>query len=239
MTEEQNSQINEQVRALETLHNDSSLFFEQLQTQFGKNNFTEFLMLIQFKRAIRFLLSYIILIKNGLSEPSMAIIRSIFETSLLIRWLIQDTKNVTKYYKEGKSNARIVLENLVNNKYFPEDKQKTLEDALSKYDKEKIIFTKWKDIAKETGMLEIFNFVYPVLSSMSHGSLMSIGGQVDKKEISADSDYINISASLPLANNFMIDCYILCAEWMYNKRIRPVPNLSLLLTKLDVLTDKE
>ncbi|HEY5534396.1 MAG TPA: DUF5677 domain-containing protein [Ignavibacteria bacterium] len=233
MTEEQYLLLEGQIIALDILYKDSSLFSEQLQSQFGKTSFDEFILLILFKRVIKFLRAYIILIKNGLSEPSMSIVRSIFETDLLIRWCIKDKDNVKKYFKEGKSSAIIMLDNLTKNKYFSTEKQKTIEEALNKYNKEKINFTKWKDIAKDTGMLEIFNFVYPVLSAMSHGSLMSISGQVEEKEISIDSDFVNISASLPLANNFVVDCYTLCGEWMYNKNIRPVPNLLTLLLKLD------
>lgn len=82
-------------------------------------------------------------------------------------------------------------------------------------------------------MLEIFKFVYPVLSAMSHGSLMSISSHIEKKEISEDTDFINISASIPLANNFTNDCHILCSEWIYNKKIRDVPDLTNLLSKLN------
>jgi len=225
--------IETQAKSLEKLFDDISFTIDKLENASNKNNFQEFLIVILLKRTLKFLNAYLILIRKNLSEPSMAIVRSIFEASLLIRWCLIDQENVKKYLKVGQSSASKMIENLINNKYYDGDKQKKLEEAYAQSNKDKVSYTQWKEMAKVTGMTEIFNFVYPVLSAMSHGSLMAISAQVEKSDLSEDVDSINIAASIPLANNFANDCYILCGEWIYNKKIRPAPNLRDLLFKFE------
>jgi hypothetical protein len=177
------------------------------------------------KRALRFLRAFIILSRNDLGEPAMAVVRSILEADLLIRWCLADGENVRKYLKEGLSGAYKVIKNLMDKDYYKGDKQKELVDAFEKMKNYDMNYTQWKKIANITGMNEIFDLTYPVLSAMAHGSLMSVSGQIENKDISKDSDPILIDASIPLANTFSSDCRALVAEWIYTKRIIAVPNL--------------
>lgn len=124
MKDEERKIIEPQIDALKRLYEDCLLSSKQLENAYNKSDFRELLIIILFKRALKFFEAYIILIRNELSEPSMSLVRSIFEASLLIRWSLKDEKNVRKYFKEGLSSYNKVLENLVKKNYFKGEQQK-------------------------------------------------------------------------------------------------------------------
>jgi hypothetical protein len=231
MTEEQKILITNKLEILDNLYNESELITEQLLLIYNVNDKRHFIIMVLLKRANRFLRGYINLVRSELSEPGMALVRSIFEANLLIRWCLKDENNAIKYKDEGISEVMRMFKNLSNKNYFDESKQRTINITLEKYKDKKDSFTKWKTFAKETGMTDHFNVFYPLLSAMSHGSLMSISGQVEKKEISGDSDFIVINASINVANNFIRDCFLLCSEWIYNSKIHEVLNLEKLINE--------
>jgi len=188
-------------------------------------------LFISLVRTIKYFEAYLQLARSGFGEPAAALLRSIYEASLWMRWSLQSKQNAEIYFGASKGEAIRMLKKLLNrgliqlNKY-PEEK--VAREMLNSHLKA-VKLPSWDELARQSGLEDLHALIYPQLSAMSHGSLLFIGGRNNIISPVADSE--NILSFIPVANNIFRDCYILCEEWILHGRLHPVPDFRKLMAQ--------
>ena len=195
---------------LEKLFKDVRHNYDYLVSIRKPKNLQHQILLLSLSRAIKYFDAYLLLAKNGYGEPGISLLRSIFEASLWMRWILISNANAERYYNSSKGEAiRIAQKNIgrglakIKNAPDPEIMKKMLEDEARKN-----TLPKWEDMAKETGMMDLYVLVYKMMSAMSHGTFLFLGERFMDQRISPDPDYKNIEPYYEVANNLLRDCYI-------------------------------
>jgi hypothetical protein len=228
-----NEEILSKIKILEDLYQEAIGKYEYLVLKRNKDDLQHQILLLSLSRACKYFNAYLMLIKNGFGEPAVNLVRSLFETSLWMRWVIIDRENAKKYHEAGKGEAvRIANLNVgrglakldgVDN---PELAKKMLADESRKNR-----LPEWKDLAKDTGMMDLYAIFYKYTSAMCHGTLLFLGERIENdKTFSPYPDNGNILPYIPMANNIFRDCALVAEIWIMENKIREVPNVKKLYT---------
>jgi len=219
------------VEHLENLFKDVRHNYDYLVSKRKPDDLQHQILLLSLSRIIKYFDAYLLLSKNGFGEPGITLLRSLFEASLWMRWILISKENAQKYFDSSKGEAiRIAQRNYgrgllkIENAPEPEIIKKMLEDEAKKY-----ILPKWEDITKDTGMMDLYVLVYKMMSAMSHGTFLFLGEKFMDQRVSPDPDYKNIEPFYEIANNLLRDCYIVAEMWIEENKIREVPNVKELL----------
>lgn len=212
---------------LQILHEELKHVYDDLINKHNRDNLSHKILLILLARVCKYFSSYLILIKEGFGEPASNLIRSIFESSLWMRWILLDNSNAQKYFDLSKGEASRLASSNIGTGYFkiknapdPDAFKSLLEDE-SKNNKT----PQWVDLAKETKMTLHYKLFYKPLSVMSHGTMMFLGERLVDKEIGPDPDDKNILPFFSLANNFTRDYMLVSKYWILEGKIREVPEI--------------
>ncbi|MCK9209730.1 MAG: DUF5677 domain-containing protein [Ignavibacteriaceae bacterium] len=193
-------------------------------------------LFINLVRVLKYFDSYLLLVQKGYGEPAAALLRSIYEANIWMRWSLVKPENAQLYFDGSKGDALRMIEKLLSrnlaklsNAPDPEIVREQLRNKLKEWR-----LPRWDDMAVECGMGDIHAYVYPFLSAMSHGSWLFIGERLlDDKSVSPLPDEKNIEPFIPIANNILRDCYLLCDKWIRNKKLHPLPDFRNLMTCLE------
>jgi hypothetical protein len=191
-------------------------------------------LFVNLVRVLKYFDSYLLLVQSGYGEPAAALLRSIYEANIWMRWSLVKPENAQLYFDGSKGEALRTLEKLLsknlaklNNAPDPEIIRERLRSKLKEWR-----LPRWDDMAGECGMGDIHAYVYPFLSAMSHGSWLFIGERIlDDKTGLPLPDEKNIEPFIAIANNTLRDCYLLCEEWIRNKKLHPLPDYRNLMTR--------
>ena len=86
-----------------------------------------------------------------------------------------------------------------------------------------------EQLAKETGMMDMYTLIYKYMSAMCHGTFLFLGERFMDQRVSPNPDYKNIEPIIPVANNLLRDCVLVAEMWIEKGKIRDVPNVKKLL----------
>ena len=230
-TESSKEEVLMKVEQLELLFKDARHNYDYLLSIRTPSDLQHQILLLSLARVLKYFDAYLLLAKNGYGEPGITLLRSIFEASLWMRWILISKTNAEKYYDSSKGEAiRIAQKNIgrvlakIENAPDPEILKKMLDDEARKN-----ILPKWEDIAKDTGMMDLYVLVYKMMSAMSHGTFLFLGERFMDQKVSPDPDHKNIAPFYEIANNLLRDCCIVAEMWIEEKTIREVPNVKKLL----------
>jgi len=223
--------ILKQLVSLETLGNDTKREYNNLLLKGDPKDLQHQILLFSLARVCKYFDAYLVLAKSGYGEPSVNLLRSIFEASLWMRWILISKENAERYFNASKGESiRIAQVNIgrglakINKMLDPELIKKMLADeAKNNY------LPDWKDLAKETGMGDLYALTYKFMSAMIHGTFLSLGERIIGQKISPDPDYLNIEPFIPLANNLLRDCILVTKKWIEEKKIRECPDIKALI----------
>lgn len=229
--ESSKEEVLRKVDELEKLFNDVRNNYDYLVSKREANNLQHQILLLSLSRAIKYFNAYLLLAKNGFGEPGINLLRSLFEASLWMRWIIISKENAERYYNASKGEAIRISQKLfgrglakIVNAPDPDLIRKMLEDEAKKN-----TLPKWEDLAKETGMMDLYALIYKMMSAMSHGTFLFLGERFMDQRITPDPDYKNIEPYYEVANNLLRDCYLVAEIWIEENKIRDVPNVKELL----------
>lgn len=229
--ESSKEEVMKKVEELEKLFKEVRHNYDYLVSIRNPKDLQHQILLLSLSRVIKYFDAYLLLAKNGYGEPGISLLRSIFEASLWMRWILISKSNAEKYYNSSKGEAiRIAQKNIgrglakIKNAPDPELIKKMLEDESRKN-----TLPKWEDMAKETGMMDMFVLVYKMMSAMAHGTFLFLGERFMDQRVSPDPDYKNIEPYYEIANNLFRDCYFVAEIWIKENKIREAPNVKVLL----------
>jgi Family of unknown function (DUF5677) len=227
--------IIKQLGSLEQLCKEAKDIYNSLIPKRDPTDLQHQILLLQLFRVIKYFDAYLMLAKNGYGEPAVNLLRSVFESSLWMRWIIINEDNANKYFNASKGEAIRIMQKLIGrglatikNSPDPELTKKMLNDEARNN-----ILPKWEQISDETGMKDMYVLIYKFLSAMSHGSLLFLGERIINKTLSPNSDYDNIESFIAIANNLLRDCFLVSKIWIVEKKIRPAPNVKELIKLRD------
>lgn len=206
----------------------------EINNKRNSNDIQHQVLFISLVRAIKYFDAYLQLAKSGHGEPSAALVRSIYEASLWMRWSLQSKQNAEVYFNASKGEAirminKLLSRHLIQITKYPD--QKVASEMLNSHFKA-VKLPSWVDLARQTGLEDLHALIYPMLSAMSHGSLLFMGERIMKnKTISPMSDSYNILVFVPVANNVFRDCFLLCEKWICHGRVHPITDVRNLMTQ--------
>jgi len=226
-------EINEKLDELERMKDNAKNDLYLLKEKRNPNDIQHQVLFICLIRVVKYFESYLLLAKSGYGEPAACILRSVFEALIWMRWSLIEYKNAEIYFNSSKSEAirmteKILSKNLakIKNAPDPDKVKRLLKDIVKQYK-----FPDWEKMAKDSGLGDLYTLIYPVLSAMSHGSMMFFGSRLEKRELSPEPDCDNIIEFIPIANNVFRDCYLVSEEWILNGKRHPVPDYRKLMCK--------
>jgi|GEM_PF-1831776 len=220
-------EILKQLENLEKLSKEAKYDYDYLIQKRNQKDLQHQILLLSLSRVCKYFDAYLMLAKNGYGEPAINLLRSIFEASLWMRWIIISKENAEKYYNSSKGEAiRIAQKNIerdlakIKNAPDPELFKKLLDDEARK-----IILPRWQDLANETGMMDTYVLVYKYMAAMCHGTFLFLGERFMNQRVSPNPDFKNIESFIPFANNLLRDCVLVAKIWIVENKIRDTPNV--------------
>ena len=227
MTFELPKKISDRLDEVARLCEDANKALPMINNTRNSHDVQHQVLFILLVRAIKYLDAYLFLARAGYGEPAISLVRSIYEASLWMRWSSKSKSNAEKYFDASKGESIRMANKLVSRNLArftgpgnQKDFQEMLQDELAKTK-----FPTWEQLAAEVGQQDLHALIYPLLSAMSHGTLMSMGERLVKdKTLSPGPDSDNILPYISIANNVFNDCYLVCGEWVVNGKLRPVPD---------------
>jgi hypothetical protein len=220
-------EILKQLEDLEKLSDDAKHNYDYLISKRNPKDLQHQILLLSLSRACKYFDGYLMLAKNGYGEPAVNLLRSIFEASLWMRWILISKENAKKYYNSSKGEAiRIAQKNIgrglakIKNAPDPGLMKKMLDDEARKN-----ILPRWEDLANETGMMDMYVLVYKFMAAMCHGTFLFLGERFMNQRVSPDPDFKNIEPFIPIANNLLRDCVLVAEMWIEENKIREAPNV--------------
>ncbi len=108
----------------------------------------------------------------------MVMLRCIYETYLWTRWILIDPKNAQQYWDIGKREAARLTGKMVGQyeikiRDFPKDSH--VRQAYSDRQAKSIDLPDPSRLAATVGVQRLHDAVYPLLSWMTHGNILSLG----------------------------------------------------------------
>lgn len=226
-------QINEKLEELMKLKDNAKNKLYFLEKKRNPKDLQHQVLFISLIRVVKYFESYLLLAKNGYGEPAACILRSIFEALIWMRWSLIDYKNAEIYFNSSKGEAirmmeKILSKNLakIKNAPDPDKVKRLLKDIVKQYK-----LPNWEKMSKDSGLGDLYTLIYPVLSAMSHGSMMFFGSRLEKRKLSPEPDCDNIIEFISIANNVFRDCYLVSEEWILDGKLHPVPDYRKLMCK--------
>lgn len=189
-------------------------------------------LFISLVRVVKYFDAYLMLAEKGYGEPAAALLRSIYEADIWMRWSLISRENAETYFNGSKDEALRMLESLLS-RGFPQlagmtDQARVrqlLGDRLKSH-----ALPRWTKLARECGLEDLHALIYPMLSGMSHGNMLFLGERLhDGKLVSPTPDEKNVEPFIPIANNILRDCYLVCRRWIVDRELHPVPDVRRLL----------
>lgn len=198
------------------------------------NDIRHQVVFISLVRVIKYFDAYLLLAENGYGEPAASLLRSIYEASLWMRWSVISDGNAQRYFDASKGEALRWGDKLFNrglaqlaNAPDQEEAKRLVKSSLKSFR-----LPTWEELAKDTGLADLHAVIYPMLSAMSHGSMLFLGERIlGDKSVSPEPDEMNIELFIPIANNVLLDCSRVCHDWIVNGRLRPVSDIRKLMTR--------
>jgi len=225
-------EICEDLKNLREMNDDIKNRLDYLKEKTNKQDLQHQVLLISLARVVKYFDAYLGLAEKGFGEPAACMLRSIYEASLWMRWSLEKHENAEVYFNSSKAEAirmvgKIVSKGLAQLKNAPDPE---LVKQLLKTEVKKYKLPSWDKLAKETGLDDFHTLVYPMLSAMSHGTMMFLGERLEKLEVSPYPDEINIKPFINIASILLIDCHGVCEDWIINGQLHPVPDYRKLMT---------
>ena len=184
-------------------------------------------------RVVKYFDAYLMLAEKGYGEPAAALLRSIYEASLWMRWSLISMENAETYFDGSKGEALRMLKSFFDRglaKLTGIADQKRVEQTLGIRLKSYRL-PKWAKLAEESGLADLHALIYPMLSGMSHGSMLFLGERVlDDKSVSPIPDEKNVEPFISIANNILRDCHLVCRQWIVHGELHPIPDVRRLLS---------
>jgi hypothetical protein len=207
--------------------------YDRLVNNYDIDNLQNKAVVICLSKVCKDVDAYIILGELGYGEQSAIIIRSMFETTLWMRWVLISERNTKIFYDTPKVETKkmfnkIYGRDLVKLKNAPDPE---LIKKFLKEDLKHIIVPTTDDLAKDTNMEDLKALIYPQLSALSHGGYASHGEYIVKKTISPKPDYLNIIPFIPVVNNLLNDANLVAVNWLLYKKIYVMPDIRESLSK--------
>lgn len=232
-----NKENYEKIQDLEKLH---SYFYQnsiKIIESRNPNSIQHQLLFISMVRIIKYIDSYLILVKKGYGEPANCILRSIFEGILWMRWSVMSRENAMIYFDSGKTELNNMVVNLIHEGLIPciYDKEELKTKIKKRYIN--VSFPSWKKMARDVGLINFYKTVYPMLSAMSHGSYIFFGERINEKKLSTEPDNKNILPFLGIANILYTDAFKLLEQFILENKIYPLTEYEYFL-KLKKFTKK-
>lgn len=225
--ESSKEEILKQLENLEKLSEDAKHNYNCLIPKRNPKDLQHQILLLSLSRVCKYFDAYLILAKNGYGEPAVNILRSIFEASLWMRWILIKKENAERYFNSSKGEAiRIAQKNIgrglakIKNAPDPELMKKMLEDEAKRN-----TLPRWEELATETGMMDMYVLIYKFMSAMSHGTFLFPGERFMDQRVSPNPDFKNIEPFIPIANNLLRDCVLVAEIWIEENKIRETPDV--------------
>ncbi len=214
----------EKIKTLKKLNDNVKQDYKMLLQKINPTDIQHQVLIINLSRVIKFFDAYLLLAENGYGEPAATLIRSIYDASVWMRWSLIKTENAQKYLDSGKSEAlriakRLEGRGIVKIKKIGRQKNAAIESIRSNK------FKYWEIMAKEAGLEDWHKLIYGWLSSMSHGNTLAFGDQPINEPISFEPSDKNIKIFFPIAKHLLLDCMLVCLEWILNNQLHPVSSI--------------
>lgn len=184
-------------------------------------------------RAIRFFSAYTHLVEQRLGEPASTILRSVYEASLRLRWVLISPEHGDGYLNTGLEESMRVrrqVEPLLQRIGWSLPDLSEFKEAR----KRRGTFSSspgWEKMAKAVGLKDLHLVVYSWLSAAAHGTLMGYGEQIPRKLVRSVPDDSNLLPLFPIGHNVFWDCMRVYGTWFRERKIHPPPDVISLLMK--------
>jgi len=228
------NEISDELVKLQKMNEDIKNNLNMISEKRNKKDVQHQVLFISLVRVVKYFDAYLLLARNGYGEPAVCLLRSIFEASLWMRWSLKKYENAEIYFNASKAEAIRMLEitiskNLGRIKDTPDPElvRQLLKSKIKEYK-----LPGWHKMANDTDLGDLYAMIYPLLSAMSHGTMMFLGERVKNMEVSPEADQKNIKPFIAIAHNLLRDCYLVCRQWIINGKLRPVPDFRKLMTML-------
>jgi hypothetical protein len=228
------NEVINKLNQLQDLNNSGRSTLTTINQKRNPNDVQHQVLFVSLVRVLKYFDGYLILAKGGYGEPAACVLRSVYEASLWMRWSLINKENAQKYFDGSKGEALRMAEKVFSRGLAQLRGAPDQEEArqLIKSSIKSLKLPPWEDLARDCGQYDLHVLIYPMLSAMSHGSMLFLGERVlDDKSVSKVADEKNIEPFIPIANNVLRDCIFVCHEWIVNGRLHPVPDIRKLMTQ--------
>ena len=232
MTVNLSKKLKSDLELLKQLSDSAKISLGEIEKNRNANDTQHQVLMLSLVRAIKYFDAYLMLVENGYGEPAATLVRSIYETNLWMRWSLVKKENADRYFNASKGETLRMAKKLNDRGLARFVNAQNREEMTNLVIGEIKAFEmpRWEELARESGLSDLHALVYPILSGMSHGNLLSMGERIlEDKKVSPLADEKNIELFIPIANNVFRDCHLLCEEWIVNGKLHPIPNVRKLL----------
>lgn len=231
MTFEPSRELTDELDALSTLCEEARKSLPRINEKRNPDDVQHQVLFISLVRVIKYFDAYLQLARTGYGEPAASLVRSVYEASLWMRWCLKSKENAETYFNASKGEAIRMINKLLSLKLkrltdFPDN---TVAQEMLSSRLKTLRLPSWDKLARETGLEGLHALVYPMLSAMSHGTLLFMGER--NKNVSPTPDSENILPFIPVAHNVFRDCCLVCEQWILNGAYHPVPDVSKLMAQ--------
>ncbi|GMV42258.1 MAG: hypothetical protein AMXMBFR64_39740 [Myxococcales bacterium] len=184
-----------------------------------------------FCRALKFFDAYVCLVEARLGEPAAALVRSLYETSLLLRWVVRGERNAVGFFVGGQDEGgrtvrrltKLLASSDVDLPDLPPPSVWTEEERRSPRP------PGWEKLASAVGLGDLHDLIYGMLSAYSHGNAMGFGEHFARRTITGGPSPYDLQPLFPVANNVFLDCQRVYRTWIVERRVHEPPNVRVLL----------
>lgn len=226
-----NEEIRQQAEKFRLMLDDARQLGVRLEPARRREARTDQALALLYCRALKFFDAYLCLIEARLGEPAAALVRSLYETSLLMRWVLRGEPQAIGFLLSGQDEARRHLRYVAGHLSAAGMKPPELPEQTVWSDEERRSPRPpgWEKLSGVVGLRDLHDLLYGMLSASAHGNLLGFGEEFIRGLVSGGPSPYNIAPLFPAANNVFLDCQRVYLTWIDERRIYDPPDVKALM----------